>query len=72
MLANSVAVCAAARAKGCKIMHTPITFAADGFHWPAASTDTEKETEGEGQRGRDAEGESSHAANREHRIPSCQ
>ena len=36
MLANSVAVCAAARAKGCKIMHTPITFAADGADWPAA------------------------------------
>jgi len=34
MLANSVAVCAAARAKGCKIMHTPITFAADGSDNP--------------------------------------
>ena len=83
MLANSVAVCAAARAKGCKIMHTPITFAADGADWPAAlpirvhvcgagAREGVNEKTRQWERGRGAEGESSHAANREHRIPSCQ
>jgi len=34
MLANSIQVVDAARAQGCKIMHTPITFAPDGSDNP--------------------------------------
>ena len=34
MLANSVAVCEAARAKGCKVIMTPISFAEDASNNP--------------------------------------
>ena len=34
MLQNSIQLCDVARAAGCKIMHTPITFSADGSDNP--------------------------------------